>query len=67
MLINLDNGDTINAELGDNGTLDTVVYIDGMEQIFDMETAAEYRTENGGFTKSGFIKFVKEIVIPACY
>ena len=67
MLINLDNGDTINATLGDNGTLETVVYIDGMEQIYDCETVASYREPNGSFSKSGFVRFIKEVVVPDCY
>ncbi len=67
MLINLENGDTVNAELIDDGTLDTVVRLNGIDSSYSQEVAAKYRTANGGFTRGGFVRFVKEVCVPDCY
>jgi hypothetical protein len=64
MLISL-NGSTYDCELGDNGTVDTLVYVDGVDYVYDTETAAPYREEESGvFTASGFARFCCEVVIP---
>ena len=63
MLIHL-NGSTYDCTLGDNGTLDTLVYVDGLDCVIDHETAARYRQPSGGFNAEGFARFCREIVIP---
>lgn len=47
--------------LEDDGTLDTVVSINGCWHRYDMEFTAEYRNERGMFTRQGWIDF-SEIV-----
>ena len=39
--------------LEDDGTMDTVISVDGKENRFDSEYAAEYRNESGDMTKAG--------------
>ena len=63
MLITV-NEQTYNCVLGDNGTLDTLVVVDGIDVIISQETAAEYRAKDGGFIKSRFARFCQEVVIP---
>jgi hypothetical protein len=42
--------------LGDDGTLDTVIIVDGKEYRFDTEFASQYRTKSGKMTKKGFVE-----------
>ncbi|MHA2099649.1 MAG: hypothetical protein ACW99A_13315 [Candidatus Kariarchaeaceae archaeon] len=48
--------------LVDDGTLDTVISIDGVEHRFDMEYAAQYRDENGAMTTEGFEDLCREVI-----
>jgi len=61
MNITVDN-QTFKCELGDNGTLDTLVYIDGIDHIIDWETASQYRDEDGNMTKGGFIELCEWLI-----
>jgi len=45
--------------LTDDGTLDTVITIDGESYRFSQEFAAEFRDENGVMTEKGFIELCK--------
>ena len=47
------NGKAHEVYLCDDGTLDTVISIDGKETRFDGEYAAEFRNKSGDMTKSG--------------
>ena len=46
----------------DDGTLDTVIEVDGIEHRFDGEFANQYRDKNGTMTKKGFIELCKECI-----
>ena len=59
-------GQTFDCTLGDDGTLDTLVYIDGMEHTVSQEAAAEYRTKDGGFTRAGFKRMCTWIIEEEC-
>jgi len=61
MYISMD-GQTFKCELGDNGTIDTLVYIDGVDHVIECETASEYRDDNGTMTKEGFIKLCQWLI-----
>ena len=52
--------------LGDNGTLDTVFYVDGVAHTIDCDIAAEYRKKDGGFSASGFKKLCEWIILEEC-
>ena len=39
--------------LGDNGTLDTLITVDGIEHTFDGEYASQYRDSDGAMTEDG--------------
>jgi len=45
--------------LMDDGTLDTVIEIDGMEHRFSTEFASSYRDSNGSLSGSGFTALCK--------
>jgi len=49
----------------DDGTLDTVVAIDGEEHRIGQEKAREYRALDGSFTTTGFRNLCEDI-IEAC-
>ena len=44
----------------DDGSLDTVISIDGKEIRLDSEYASQYRDEDGTMTEKGFIKLCWE-------
>ena len=46
----------------DDGTLDTVIEIDGTEHRFDGEFANQYRDKNGTMMEEGFIELVKSAI-----
>ncbi|MCH7759839.1 hypothetical protein IIA15_00335 [candidate division TA06 bacterium] len=49
--------------LGDDGTLDTVIVIDGEQEIrFSQEYASTFRQEDGSFTESSFRELAEEAV-----
>ena len=43
----------------DDGTLDTVIEIDGMEHRFSTEFASDYRDSDGSLSGSGFTALCK--------
>tara|TARA_Y100000031_G_scaffold98392_1_gene107748 strand:+ start:147 stop:380 length:234 start_codon:yes stop_codon:yes gene_type:complete len=53
---------TYECSLVDDGTLDTVIEIDGTEHRFDGEFANQYRDKNGTMTEKGFIELCKECI-----
>ena len=61
MLINY-KGSTYSCSLGDNGTIDTLVYIDGTEHVVSHEIACDYRLKTGGFSIAGFKRLCKWII-----
>lgn len=46
--------------LGDNGTLDTVIIVDGKEQEISQEFAAEWREPDGSMTADGLVMLAKD-------
>ena len=46
----------------DDGTLDTVIEIDGTEHRFDGDYANQYRDKNGTMMEEGFIELCKECI-----
>lgn len=46
--------------LRDEGTLDTVLTVDGCRHSFDHETAADHRDERGALTDEGFKALAEE-------
>jgi len=46
--------------LGDNGTLDTVVIIDGKEYVFNHEYASQFRDTDGTMSEKGFIELCEQ-------
>jgi len=47
--------------LGDNGTLDTEIQVDGKSYVFSCEYASQYRKRNGNMTEYG----LKQLAIEA--
>ena len=48
--------------LEDDGTLDTVISVDGEQYRYDTEYAAMFRDGDGTLTEKGFIKLAKETI-----
>jgi len=48
--------------LVDDGTLDTVISIDGEDYRFSTDYASAYRDENGDMTESGFSDLCMEVI-----
>lgn len=48
--------------LCDDGTLDTVISVDGQEHRFDGEYASQYRNKNGIMTKKGLKELALEVL-----
>lgn len=63
MKIEMD-GQTFNVFLVDEGTLDTVLKIEGTDfvQRFDHEYASSFRDESGDLTDEGFKELAEETV-----
>jgi len=59
------NGVDYNCGLGDDGSLDTIVLVNGIEYRFDSDAAADYRTGDGEFTPAAFKRFCLEVVLPS--
>ena len=53
---------TYECSLVDDGTLDTVIEIDGTEHRFDGDYANQYRDKNGTMMEEGFIELVKSAI-----
>ena len=53
---------TYECSLVDDGTLDTVIEIDGTEHRFDGGYTSFYRDKNGAMTEKGFIELCKECI-----
>ena len=49
-----------NAYLSDDGTLDTVIEVDGQEFRFDGEYASTYRRRDGSMTEKGVRELARE-------
>ena len=54
---------TYECSLVDDGTLDTVIEIDGIEHRFNGEFTNQYRDKNGTMTEKGFIELCKECLM----
>ena len=48
--------------LGEDGTLDTVIVIDGRDHRFNAEYASYYRDGSGAMTEEGFIELATECI-----
>lgn len=48
------------VELCDDGTLDTVIEVDGLTYRFDQEVASDFRLANGSFNRSGLRRLAIE-------
>ena len=48
--------------LVDDGTLDTVISVDGEQYRYDAEYAAMFRDGDGTLTEEGFIELAKESI-----
>ena len=53
---------TYECFLIDDGTLDTVVEVDGVEHRFDGDYANSHRDFDGAMTEKGFIELCKECI-----
>lgn len=62
MLIDLENGNTVNAIVITDGTPDTVIRLNGIDRSYSPEMAAEYHEGTGWFTQTEFIKFVRIVI-----
>ena len=56
------NGRTYEVWLGDDGTLDTLITVNGQEFRFDGEYASQYRTRDGAMTARGLRALALECV-----
>lgn len=56
------NIDGHECTLGDNGTLDTVICIDGTEHSLSGEYAAEFRDPDGSLTVRGFASLCRDLI-----
>jgi hypothetical protein len=54
-------GETFDCYLGDDGTMDTVIEVNGVRVRFDCEYAARFRDGRGQVTEEGF----KELAVEA--
>ena len=54
------------VNLVDDGTLDTVISIDGVEHRFSQERGAECRDESGVMTDKGLRSLATEILYDEC-
>jgi hypothetical protein len=54
-------GETFDCYLGDDGTLDTVIEVNGVRVRFDCEYASGFRDGEGRMTEEGF----KELAVEA--
>jgi hypothetical protein len=54
------DGEKHNVELLDDGTLDTVISVDGHEVRFSQEHAADFRDQDGVMTDSGLIELARD-------
>jgi len=55
-------GEIYDAHLSDDGTLDTVIIIEGKTYRISHEHAAEFRNADGSMTDEGFEELVKDIL-----
>jgi hypothetical protein len=53
---------TYECNLMDDGSLDTIIEVDGIEHRFDGEYTSFYRDKNGAMTEKGFIELCKECI-----
>ena len=53
---------TFDVFLIDDGTLDTVIEIDGIEHRLDIEYASHYRDESGAMTETGLTELAKQCI-----
>ena len=56
-----------NCWLVDDGTLDTVISVDGEEVRFDCEYASEFRDTDGSMTETGFLQLAEEAIDSLCW
>jgi len=61
MKLTVDNTE-FNVYLTDDGTLDTVIEVDGIEHRFDGEYASYWRDDNGAMTEEGLETLAKECI-----
>ena len=61
-----ETGHDFECYLVDDGTMDTVISIEGQEFRFDSEYASEYRDDDGAMTTDGFFALV-EITLDDCW
>ena len=54
--------DGCDCELVDDGTMDTVISVDGQEHRFSQDYAAEYRDDFGALTEDGFYDLCEDIL-----
>jgi hypothetical protein len=62
MIIKGTDGKKYECYLGDDGTLDTVIIVNGHEFRFDAEYAAYFRNSHGAMTKKGFKELCHECI-----
>ena len=63
MILKLSDGKFHDVVLEDDGTLDTLVQVDGtMTMRFNQEYVAEFRNKKGGMTTSGLIALGSEVL-----
>lgn len=55
-------GKTHEVYLCDDGTMDTVIEVDGSEIRYDCDYAASYRSDDGAMTREG----LRSLAIEAC-
>lgn len=51
-----------NVKLCDDGSLDTVIEVDGKEHRFSTEFASQYRKKDGSMTIKGLFELAKEVI-----
>lgn len=59
-------GEQHTVELRDDGTLDTVLVIDGEEVRLSPDFAAQYREEDGSFTDETLVHCAKDCIDAGC-
>ncbi len=62
MQIKDDAGKTYECSLEDDGTLDTVIMVDGEAHRFDSEYASHYRNDDGEMLWEGFKALCQECI-----
>lgn len=56
------NGQTYSCNLVDDGTLDTVISVDGEEFRFSHDYASWFRDDEGNFFDEGFLELCDECI-----